>query len=62
MRKLLAKIGMDIEKKKEEGKEELNDGPNYRGIKAMPFVIGTPTSYILKLELYYGSEYIIATS
>nr|GMC74340.1 protein NRT1/ PTR FAMILY 2.11-like [Ipomoea batatas] len=34
---------MDIEKKKEESKEELNDGPNYRGIKAMPFVIGNET-------------------
>lgn len=27
---------MDMEKK-----EEKNDEPNYRGIKAMPFVIGT---------------------
>nr|GMC75862.1 protein NRT1/ PTR FAMILY 2.11-like [Ipomoea batatas] len=34
---------MDIEKKKEESKEELNDEPNYRGIKAMPFVIGNET-------------------
>ncbi|XP_019197266.1 PREDICTED: protein NRT1/ PTR FAMILY 2.11-like [Ipomoea nil] len=33
---------MDIEKK-EESKEELNDEPNYRGIKAMPFVIGNET-------------------